>query len=77
MAKRMKYRSKLTKEQHEASSDEKVRGTLAHCAANIVMKMLYGARFVRMDLLHVIGFLARQFTRRTSTCDRRLYQLVC
>ena len=31
--------------------DEKDRGRLAPSAASIVMKILYGARFVRMDLL--------------------------
>ena len=40
------------------------------------MKMLYGARFVRMELLRIIGFLACSFTRWTSTCDKRLHRLV-
>ena len=77
MAKRMKNWSELAKQQREADSDEKVRGKLAHCAANIVMKVLYGARFARVDLLRIIGFLACQLTRWTSTCDGRLFQLVC
>ena len=38
-------------------------GELAPVAANIVMKILYGARFVRMDLLRIIGWLACSFTR--------------
>ena len=58
MNKLMKCWSELTKEQREADSDEKVRGKLAHCTANIVMKILNGARFVRMDLLRIIGSLA-------------------
>ena len=37
---------------------------------------LYGARFVLMGLLCVIGFLACAFTRWTSTCDKRLHRLV-
>ena len=40
------------------------------------MKILYGARFVRMDRLRIIGFLACSFTRWTSMCDKRLHRLV-
>ena len=40
------------------------------------MKILYGARFVRMDLLRIIGFLACAFTRWTPECDKRLHRLV-
>ena len=56
--------------------DEKDKGRLAPSAASIVMKILYGARFVRMDLLRMIGFLACAFTRWTSDCDKRLHRLV-
>ena len=37
---------------------------------------LYGARFVLMGLLCVIGFLACAFTRWSTTCDKRLHRLV-
>ena len=62
--------------QRQKEADEKDRGRLAPSAASIVMKILYGARFVRMDLLRIIGFLACSFTRWTSDCDRRLHRLV-
>ena len=76
-ARRMKYWRELAKQQREADSDQKVRGKPPQSAANVVMRILCGARFVRMDLLRMIGFLACQFTRWTSTCDRRLFRLVC
>ena len=34
------------------------QGELRHCAASILMKVLYAARMCRYDLLHVIGKLA-------------------
>ena len=77
MAKRMKNWSELAKQQREADSDDKVRSKLGYCAAKILMKILCGARFLRMYLLRIIGFLACQFMRWTSTCDRRLFRLVC
>ena len=40
------------------------------------MKILYGGRFVRMDILRIIGLLACAFTRWTSECDKRLFRLV-
>ena len=40
------------------------------------MKILYGARFVRMDILRIVGFLACAFTRWTKDCDKRLHRLV-
>ena len=51
------------------------RGRLA--PAKILMKILYGARGVRLDLLRIVGSLACYFTRWTSECDRRLHRLVC
>ena len=61
----------------EHDTDESNKGRLASSAASIVMKILYGARFVRMDLLRMIGMLACSFTRWTSECDKRLHRLVC
>ena len=72
-------RRKAQQEDNEKmkTNDLADRGKLASSAASIVMKILYGARFVRMDLLRIIGFLACSFTRWTSSCDKRLYRLVC
>ena len=40
------------------------------------MKCLYGARFVRFDLLWPIGDLARRISKWTKACDRRLDRLM-
>ena len=40
------------------------------------MRILWGARFARMDLLRVVGFLATKITKWTSKCDRQLYRLI-
>ena len=41
------------------------------------MKILYGARSARLDILRAVSHLACYFTKWTSLCDRRLHQLVC
>ena len=51
-------------------------GALAKDAAKIIMKMLYGARLVRFELLWPICSLARQVSKWTKACDKRLHRLV-
>ena len=51
-------------------------GILNKDAAKVVMKCLYGARFVRFDLLWPIGDLARRISKWTKACDRRLDRLM-
>ena len=51
------------------------RGVLAQHAAKIPMKVLYGARFLRYDLLRSVCTLAREVTRWTKACDRRPHRL--
>ena len=41
------------------------------------MKILYGARMGRWDLLTAAASLATHLTKWTTTCDRALYRLVC
>ena len=53
-----------------------VTGKLAKDAAKVVMKALYGARFVRFDYLWPIGDLARNTTKWTRAHDRRLDRLM-
>ena len=53
---------KVTKE-----ADQNNRGRLASVAANIVMKILHGARFARMDMLRIIGYAERLNATRGST----------
>ena len=42
-----------------------------------LMKILYGARNARPDILKAVTHLACFFTKWTSQCDRRLHRLVC
>jgi len=51
-------------------------GKLAKDAAKIVMKLLYGCRFVRFDYLWPCGDLARRITKWTKACDRRMDRLM-
>ena len=53
------------------------KGRLAPVAAKNLMKILYGARSARLDLLRAVSHLACYFTKWTSMCDKRLHQLVC
>eukprot|EP00972_Heterocapsa_arctica_P066414 9800358-Heterocapsa_arctica.AAC.1 len=41
------------------------------------MKILYGARLARFDLLRAMGALATNITMWDSRCDRMLHRLVC
>ena len=52
-------------------------GTLAPIAAQVVMKVFYGARVARPDLMRAIGHLSRYLTRWTKQCDERLHRLMC
>ena len=42
-----------------------------------LMKILYGARYARFDLLRATCHLACFITRWTSDCDKRLHRLIC
>ena len=44
-------------------------GILAPVASRILMKILYGARFARWDLLKVVTKLATMVTKWTTSCD--------
>ena len=41
------------------------------------MKILYGARMARYDLLHVCHVLACTITKWTKRCDQRLHRIMC
>ena len=53
------------------------RGVLADIASSILMKVLYGARMARFDLLRAVCALACCVTRWDSDCDRKLHRLMC
>ena len=75
--KAMAKKRKALEAETSAQSENLVRGRLAPVAARILMKILYGARTARLDLLRVVSHLACYLTRWTSECDRKLHRLVC
>ena len=50
---------------------------LSDVACAVLMKILYGARVARWDLLRAIGLLASRVTKWSLACDRALHRLVC
>ncbi len=48
------------------------KGHLAPVAARIVLKALYLARLARPEILWTVNYLAREVTRWTVACDKRL-----
>eukprot|EP00975_Prorocentrum_lima_P028059 5897646-Prorocentrum_lima.AAC.1 len=52
-------------------------GQLQPIAARVLMKILYGARMARFDLLRAVSYLAACVTKWTLTCDQDLHRLVC
>ena len=54
-----------------------VEGKLKGIAAKVIMKILYGARMARYDLLHPCQELACRMTKWTPNCDKRLLRIIC
>ncbi len=52
-------------------------GDLKPIANNKFMKILYGARVCRYDLLRAVCVLATKDTTWTKQCDRQLHRLMC
>lgn len=52
-------------------------GALQPIAARVLMKILYGARMARYDLLRPTCYLATRITKWPPWCDRSLHRLVC
>ena len=71
----------LGPDQREGTSElamkEPVRGHLAPHAASVLMKLLYGARIARFDLLRQVNRLARNVHRWSDSDDRGLHHLMC
>ena len=57
--------------------DFETEGSLSKDAAKIIMKALYGARLVRFELLWPICSSARNVSKWTRACDKRLHRLMC
>lgn len=56
---------------------EEPPGILAGIAVCVIMKILYGARMARYDLLRPVQYLASSVTKWTPQCDRDLHRLIC
>ena len=52
------------------------RGELADVALKILMKVLYGARMCRYDILRATCLLARRVSKWDKECDKRLHRLI-
>ena len=52
-------------------------GVLQPIAARVLMKVLYGARMARFDLLKAVCSLACCVTKWDLGCDRKLHRLMC
>ena len=59
-----------------APSDFTTKGHLSPVAARIVLKGLYVARFLRRDIYWSVNVLAREVTKWTMACDKRLKRLI-
>jgi len=46
-------------------------------AAKVLMKLLYAARYARLDLLRAVCHLAQYISKWDEHCDRRLHRLIC
>ena len=62
---------------HAQSKPPAAGGILAPVAARILMKLLYGARMARFDLLRAICHLACFVTKWDAECDKKLHRLMC
>ena len=61
----------------QGTAGEKSTGVLQPRAAKVLMKLLYGARLARFDLLRAINNLAAYITKWTPDCDKRLHRIMC
>ena len=58
-------------------ADFETPGVLNTEAAKIVLKVVYLARVGRPDILWSVSTLAREVTKWTQACDKRLLRLMC
>ena len=61
----------------EPDVEPEPNGYMQPHAAKILMKILYGARMARFDLLRAISYLASSVTKWTKQCDEDLFRLIC
>ena len=58
-------------------ADDDTKCVLKEESAKIMLKAPYLARYNRIDLLWAVNALAREVTKWTVNCDKRLHRLVC
>ena len=64
-------------EESFTEEDETEAGELREDACKVLMKILYGARVARFDLLNATRALASSITKWSRAADKRLHRLVC
>ena len=58
-------------------SDFTEKGVLSAECAKIVLQARWPARIARPELLWTVNTLAREVTKWTKACDKRLQRLIC
>ena len=61
---------------HFKEEEMKSVGELSHVCSQIVLKCLFLARIVRLNVLWSVNQLARSITKWTKACDKRLNRLI-
>ena len=56
--------------------DFETKGSLSPIAARVVLKCLFLARVLRVDLMWTVNALARNVTKWNVACDKRLHRLI-
>ena len=64
-------------EREKALAEQEGAKDLGPIAIKCLMKVLYGARMARYDLLRPCNFLASKVTKWDKNCDRRLHRMMC
>ena len=61
----------------KALAEQEGAKDLGPIAIKCLMKVLYGARMARYDLLRPCNFLASKVTKWDKVCDRKLHRMMC
>jgi hypothetical protein len=67
----------LSDDEGDSPGVDEVKGRLQPIAARVLMKVLYGARMARYDLIRAVNGLATEVTKWSLRCDARLHRLMC
>ena len=64
-------------DQQLPEEDWDTEGKFAYIASKLLMKLMYGARTMRSDLLQPLAKLAQDITKWIRYCDVRMHNLLC